>query len=110
MRQIRFVEANAGAFVEALLSDPSSKERVLQIAGEGQLARDIAELAGTHGFTPNVVPLPGAGRERGTTVMLTEEGGRHLSAQLLSFIDADDVVLIAPVSDWHSSRRPLFLI
>ena len=43
-------------------------------------------------------------------VVFGETDGEKLAEQLMSCVGLDDVTVVAPITDWHFSRKPLFLV
>jgi hypothetical protein len=81
------------------------------LVGDNALATALAEADWMRGVTVERSPsLDVQGTVETQVIVFTETAGEKLSAQLLSCVDRDHVVIVAPVTDWHFSKKPLFLV
>jgi hypothetical protein len=112
MRQLNFVEADADDLLAAVLSAPNRACSRIQVFGRGTLADGVVARTSSHGLVVERHDRPQSliADEEKRIVVLTERGAPELAEQLMCFLDAREVTVIAPIGDWHSSRKPLFLI
>lgn len=112
MRQLNFVKADADDLLAALLSAPDRGNSRVQVFGRGALADALVARASSHALAVERHDSPQSviHDEEKRVVVLTEQGGAELAEQLMCFLATKDVTVIAPISDWHSSKKPLFLI
>lgn len=112
-RQLHLLTPKADVFLEVLqpLWSEAKTARQIHIIGDNALANSLASAAGTQGISiergQNLCTTEAVGPQ---LIIFTETDGERLSAQLLSCADMDDVIIVAPVTDWHFSQKPLFLI
>jgi hypothetical protein len=106
-RRIEFAPATPEDFLHALL--PYAREHgPAWLIGENPLAETLAEAAEAEGLIINrSAPPPDAG---GPLIILTETSGPALQAELLKFAALQQAVILAPITDWHFTKLPLFLI
>ncbi len=85
--------------------------RAVRIAGTDDRAANYVEVVTLRYPDVDVATIADAGQLSGDAIVLIfETDGEALQNALMSFVDADDVTVVAPVTDWHFSRRPLYLI
>ena len=85
--------------------------RSARLIGDNELGATLAKAAGEQGMVLERSPLLNDGSPAETQlIIVTETAGEALSTQLLSCLDLANVVVVAPVTDWHFRNRPLFLI
>jgi hypothetical protein len=109
-RELRFVQPVAEAFRQAL--PPPNSGRAIILIGQGALAEAWAggaRAAGLHVERRSEVPPPGSVNP-GQFLCLAESEGTRLGAMLLACLDMEDVKILAPVTDRHISRNPLYIV
>lgn len=109
-QQIEFVKPSAHAFVQALL--PQSVTQPVLLVGDSELACEINTLASSSGVDiDSVTDLSGlAGLTKGLVIVFTEQDGEKLGDLLLGCLELKDVSIIAPITNRHFSRMPLFIV
>jgi hypothetical protein len=81
------------------------------LVGDNALATALAEADWMRGIAvERGIALDDEGAVETNVIVFTETAGEKLSSQLLSCVDRDHVVIVAPVTDWHFSKKPLFLV
>ena len=116
MKKIYFSPPATKAFLETLNSLWSEEDFSAHLIGNNDLADDLAAVALKKGISvPRSDALPVASsnkkkKKKKQLLILTEKSGEELSKQLLSCVDLDNVVIVAPITDWHFSQKPLFLV
>jgi hypothetical protein len=107
MRRLLFEPATPDAFLQALR--PIWQQDATWLPGEDEFAAALEAAALAEGLTVNHgVPPPDA--PGCPLVILTETGGAALQTELLRFAELQNITLLAPITDWHFSQQPLFLI
>lgn len=107
-RRIFFEPASPEAFLQALLPLWQAQAGAW-LPGEDAFAAELAVAAEAEGITLHRgAPLPDA--PGCPIIILTETSGAELQTALLRFIDVEEAIILAPITDWHFSQRPLFLI
>jgi hypothetical protein len=109
MRKLFFEDACVESFVARLGSLWSQEELTPQLLGDNGLAQELLAIASQEGI---VLHGNGIFVEEGKTplIILTEPAGDVLQTQLMSCLQLSAAIIVAPVTDWHFSKRPLFLI
>lgn len=120
-RALFFVNLREEDFINAIrdLIDKGAQSFLFQSFNE--LACSIAEkVAAQHPEVDFFAPLKaekelphGISRAKVSdvdVVILSVSGGKALSAALMDFVDYQDIVIVAPITDWYFKHRPLFLI
>lgn len=109
MRKLCFETACAESFLARISPLWSQDEFTPQLVGDNDLAQDLLEIASQEGV---VLHRGGVLVEEGKTplIILTEQAGDALHAELMSYLQLSTAIIVAPVTDWHFSKRPLFLI
>lgn len=108
MNSLQFCPPELDAFLAQLAPLWTTANPTLHLVGDNPLAEEIAEAAQAQGV--NLLRgLPGAG-ETPQWLVFTETDGERLAAQLITCVGLRDVTVLAPITDQHFSRRPLFLI
>jgi hypothetical protein len=109
-RRLKFVAPDVPAYIEALRASDVSLPVLL--VGVGELANEIRAIAGSAGV--NVIArqeLPDAATlARYRVLVFTEQDGTRLAELLLACLDLNEVRVIAPVTERHFSRMPLFVV
>jgi hypothetical protein len=112
MRQLILVEANAAALGDAVRRAVEERGSIpVLVAGSGALADKVRDNLAT--FEPKCeiwLEASASVARAGSVVVLTATTGEALADELITLVDVDDLTVVAPVTDWHYSRRPLFLI
>jgi len=106
-------DADLSAAVERLLAEG----RVVALRPDGQRAQRIARtMAGRYvDLAPGIdgehtlMPAAAVGRATDAWVLLHDDADT-LSAALLDFLDIEKGTIVAPITERHASRLPLFLI
>jgi len=109
-RELRFIQPSTEAFRQVLPA-PSSGQSVMLI-GQGKLAEAWAKEANTAGLSVDrrlEVPSPETVNSR-QLLCLAEIEGDALGAMLIACVDMMDVQILAPVTDRHISRNPLYIV
>jgi len=111
MNNLQFCASRLDAFLEWLAPSWSNQDLTVRLIGDNSLARDLADAAQAQGIRL-LRELPrgdeiSAGPQQ---IIFTENDGQRLAEQLLSCVGMSDVSLLAPITDHHFSRRPLFLV
>ena len=109
-RQLRFLAPRFDSFLKIIRSLRDQNVRSIRIIGNNELAAKIVVAAKQQGIALTCVAAPRkVVANKAQAIVFTEMSGELLSSQLLSCVDFDGEV-VAPITDWHFSRRPLFLI
>ena len=109
MREIFFELASLEDFLRRLNPLWINNEFSPQILGDNELAREISRVATQNNIALHSDDLLVASGKT-PLIILTEENGAALHLELMSYLSISDVVIVAPVTDWHFSKRPLFLL
>jgi predicted nucleic acid-binding Zn-ribbon protein len=112
MRQLILVEGSASALADAVhrIRDEQASSPVL-VTGSSTLSADVRNALLTADPSCMFEPHASVTAARpGTVVVVTATTGDELAAALQSLVDVDNVTVVAPITDWHFSRRPLFLV
>jgi hypothetical protein len=112
MRHLYFAPPATEAFLETL--DPlwSEEDFSAYLIGNNDLADDLTVVALQQGITvarSDVLPVVSSNKKK-QLLIFTEKSGEKLSKKLLACVDLDNVVVVAPITDWHFSQKPLFLV
>lgn len=110
MNNLQFCAPQLDAFLERLTPSWSNQDLTVRLIGDNSLAREVADVAQAQGIRllrelPAGDELPGP-----QWIIFTENEGERLADQLLACVGLSDVSLLAPITDHHFSRRPLFLV
>ncbi|WP_445367076.1 hypothetical protein ACH5Y9_18140 [Methylomonas sp. BW4-1] len=109
--ELRFLEPTARAFAEALRDNPPLNGPVY-LVGHGELADTIVRDAANEGVSviahADIPPMEVLKQAR--VLLFTETRGEQLGDLLLACLDLQQVRIFAPKSDWHMSRKPLFIV
>lgn len=111
MKKLFFEPPTEADFLKAL--QPLWGDDVFSVCliGKNDLADALAAVASHQGVAvqrSDEAPASGSAKKR--LLIFTEISGEELSKQLLSCVDQDNVVILAPITDWHFSRKPLFVV
>lgn len=104
-RQLHFAPPTVEAYRDLLNRLWAGGVRRIRVVGDNALATALAEADWMRD-----IALDDEGAGETQMIVFTETAGEKLSAQLLSCVDRDHVVIVAPVTDWHFSKKPLFLV
>ncbi|KPA94798.1 hypothetical protein [Pseudomonas asplenii] len=111
MNNLQFCAPRLDAFLELLEPSWSNQGLVVRLIGDNTLARDLAEAAQARGVgLLRELPREDEVAAGAQWIIFTEEDGARLADQLLACVGLSDVSLLAPITDHHFSRRPLFLV
>lgn len=112
MRQLILVEANAVALGDAVRRVIEERGSIpVLVAGSGALADKVRDnLAMVEPKCEVSLEASASVARAGSVVVLTATTGKTLADELITLVDVDDLTVLAPVTEWHYSRRPLFLI
>ena len=109
--QLHFAPPTVEAFRDLLSPLWADGVRRIRLVGDNALATALAEADWMRGIAvERDIALDDEGAVETQVIVFTETAGEKLSAQLLSCVDRDHVVIVAPVTDWHFSKKPLFLV
>ena len=111
-RRLEFVEPHVESFCDRLEALWAEGVRSIHAVGEPQWQALLERAAEERGIAVSrQLDVTGIGDGPGTkAVVFGETDGEKLGDRLLSCLALDDVVVIAPITDWHCSRKPLFLV
>lgn len=85
--------------------------RAVRIVGTDDRAKNYVDVVRLRYPKVDVETIADAGRIfEDSIVLVFETNGEALQKVLMSFVDAAGVTVVAPVTDWHYTRRPLYLI
>jgi hypothetical protein len=107
MRNIIFAEAGLQPLLKLLL--PLWTRRPAWLIGTGELADGLAAAAAKKKSVVLRRGMPPP-NESAPLLIFTETDGAALQAELLACLDLTACTILAPVTDRHFSRHPLFLI
>ena len=107
MRNIKFAEAGLQPFLKVL--QPLWTKRPAWLIGSGALADALSAAAAKRQSVVLRRGLPPPD-ETAPLLIFTETDGAALQAELLACLDLKAGTILAPVTDRHFSRHPLFLI
>ena len=112
MRQLKFLEPKDDVFLKYLRDVFLEKGCPILLVGKNELAGMIKIGAEKKGIELNCIetfdgdyPI-----KDDHIIVFTQISGALLSKQLMTCIELDDVMVLAPITDWHYSRKPLFLV
>lgn len=111
MKKLYFETPTSEAFLKILQPLWANEAFSVYLIGHNDLAAELDAEAAQQEVTfqrSDVLPTLSSGKVR--LLIFTENSGEELSAQLLACVDLDNVVIVAPITDWHFSRKPLFLV
>lgn len=108
--ELQFVAPSVDAFTEILHRLPATATAVL--IGADALAQGIAERCAQGGPTLEVFPVlpPQTVLKRTRVLVLTEQDGERLGDQLLACVDLTEILVLAPVTARHFSKKPIFVV
>ncbi|MFH1153448.1 MAG: hypothetical protein V1793_06520 [Pseudomonadota bacterium] len=111
MRSINFTAAEPGAFINALEHVRGQADKPVWIVGSGDLAHQTASQAEKLGI-PHILSGEPDPKDLSdvSSVIMTETQGEALSRQLMTYVPLSHARIIAPVTDWHYSRKALFIV
>ena len=111
MQKLYFEPPTSKAFLKVLQPLWVDEAFSVCLIGHNDLADDLAAAAVQQGVSlqRSHVP-PAANLEEPQLLIFTEQSGENLSKQLLFCVDLVSVVVVAPITDWHFSQKPLFLV
>lgn len=112
MRQLHFFPHDVQAFSEGLRTMWEGGIRSIHAVGEPEWTAALAAAAAERGITLHRRDdLSGAAGAPGPkAVVFGETDGEKLGDRLVSCVGLDDVAVLAPITDWHFTRKPLFLV
>ncbi len=111
MKELYFSAPTSEAFLTVLRPLWSDESIDSYLIGHNELAEELAEVAILQEvFVRRNDVIPSVTSEKMQLLILTEKSGEELSMQLLSCVELENVVIVAPVTEWHFSHKPLFLI
>jgi len=116
MQKLYFESPTSEAFLRILLPLWADEAFSVCLIGHNDLADELDAAAVQQGVTvqrSDVLPAVSSKktRQKKTRLLIfTEKFGEELGKQLLSCVDLDNIVVVAPVTDWHFSQKPLFLV
>lgn len=112
MRQLKFLEPKDDIFLKYLRDVFLEKGCPILLVGKNELAGMIKIGAEKKGIELNCIetfdgdyPI-----KDDHIIVFTQISGALLSKQLMTCIELDNVTVVAPITDWHYSQKPLFLI
>ncbi len=109
-RKLHFAPPTVDGFREILCPLQADGYERMRLIGDSTLANSLVEADWMQGFTvERSSSLDTQCIGAGQVVVLTEAVGEELGQQLLSCVDLENVV-VAPVTEWHFSKKPLFLV
>jgi hypothetical protein len=110
-QQLAFVSPSADAFLAFLCPLWDEGIRNIQLVGNNGLAQQVAAEAAKKNLTLEYNPTADRGSIANSQVtVFTETEPETLSAQLLACVDIPEMIILAPLTDRHFSKNPLFLI
>jgi hypothetical protein len=111
-RRLEFVEPDVESFCDRLEALWAEGVRSIYAVGEPQWQALLERAAQERGMVVSrELDVTAIGDVPGTkAAVFGETDGRKLGDRLLSCLALDDVVVVAPITDWHCSRKPLFLV
>lgn len=111
-RELVFVEPEPTRFLAAVgTALEKHPERVVRIVGSDDRAQNFIDVVTLRYPKSDVATIEDLAQlPQNAIVLVFEARGEVLQNILMSFLDAGDLTVIAPETDWHFSRRPLFLI
>lgn len=109
--ELQFIEPTAEAFLTALRNQLPLTEPI-QLVGHGDLADAIVEKSVHEGITivAHEQAPPFDVLKKTQTLLFTETHGERLGQLLLDCLKLQHLRIFAPISDWHISRKPLFIV
>lgn len=110
-QQLAFASPTADAFLAFLSPLWDEGIRNIQLVGNNGLAQQVAAEAVKKNLTLEYNPTADRGSIANSQVtVFTETEPETLSAQLLACVDIPEMIVLAPLTDRHFSKTPLFLI
>ena len=115
MQQLSFLAPRYDSFLKVIHSLRKQKVDSIQLIGDNDLAEKIAAAAQKQGIALDRSTILETKKRKDKSlkathaILFTETSGELLSVQLLKCVELDGVV-VAPITDWHFSRKPLFCI
>ena len=109
-RKLQFALPTVEAFREVLSSLHADGLGRMRLIGDSALANSLADADWMQGVMVERSPSLDAqcvGEDQ--VIVFTETAGEELGVQLLSCVNRENVV-VAPVTEWHFSKKPLFLV
>jgi hypothetical protein len=111
IQQLNFVPPKFDSFLKVLGSLWDKKVCAILLIGNNALAEKIATTAEQQGIVlTRADTLNNEVLDKAQTIVFTETSGEQLSTQLLTCVGLHDVVVVAPITDWHFSQKPLFIV
>lgn len=111
MRQLHFFSPNVDAFIGYLRSLWDDGIRSIHLMGKHDWADTLATAAKDQGIALLRNDLHSVSDSPGTrAIVFSETDGERLGEQLMACVGLSDVVVAAPVTDWHFTKKPLFLV
>ena len=116
MQKLYFEAPTSEAFLKVLQPLWGDEAFSVSLIGDNELANELAAAASQQGITirrSDVMPTVSSKKtqlKKTRLFIITEQKGEELSKQLLSCVDLDNVIVVAPITDWHFSQKPLFLV
>lgn len=108
-RELRFVDPVAEAYLRVLRQLP--RPATIFLIGQSHLAHTVAGRATEEGLSlVTCSTLSPAVLKKAQILIFTETDGERLGTLLLECVDLEQVLIVAPVTDWHISRKPLFIV
>lgn len=107
-RQLRFVEPTPSGFRAVLQPELAGEPVVLM--GEGPLADGLRGIAEDEGLVLYPGTEPPMCPDHPRILFLAEVDEERLSALLLGCVDLENVLIVAPITNRHFSRNPLFIV
>jgi RNase H-fold protein (predicted Holliday junction resolvase) len=111
MQQLYFELPTTDAFLNILEPIWSEEGVSACLIGHNDLAEDIAAAAKQQGIAIQQSSDIPVDRLKETLLLIfTEKSGEKLSEKLLFCVDLENILVVAPITDWHFSKKPLFLV
>jgi hypothetical protein len=109
-QQLRFLDASPDAFLKEIKLLAKAKSCLL--IGQNPLAKMVAKNALDAGIKLAAkASLPAAaGLNKFQIIIFTDQDEALLASQLLSCLDLKNVAVIAPITERHFSKKPLFIV
>lgn len=108
MREIFFEPGSADCFLGRLRPLWGQPDYVPHLVGDNDLAIKLREAAVQDGVTLQHGNIGLAGGV--PLIILTETSGERLHQLLMAYVELTEAYVVAPVTDWHFSKKPLFLV
>lgn len=112
IRQLQFFPHDVHAFCEGLQTVWEGGIRSIHAVGEPEWTAALRAAAADRGMAlhRHDDPSSAAGAPGPKAIVFGETDGERLGDRLMSCVGLDDVAVLAPVTDWHFTRKPLFLV